>query len=83
MEYKNYKFEIDSDELIPPLMGGKMGEYHFAAKPIYMRSPEGKILWRGFHESRVSESWGWDKQEAENKAIEAAKKWIDDKEGVF
>lgn len=72
MEYKNYKFEIDSEELIPPI-----GDLHFAAKPTYMRSPKGKMLWRGFHQALSGASWGWDKKDAEEKAIEITKKWID------
>ena len=76
MEYKNYTFEIDMDDLVPPIPG-TIDEFRFVAKPIYMRSPEGKLLWRDFGDIGIGETYGYTKKDAEEKVIEKTKKWID------
>lgn len=79
MTYKNYQFDFEFEELIPPLPGGLQGEYHFAAKIIYLRSPHGKLLWK--HGGELGEYWGYTKKDAEDNATTAIKKWIDEKIG--
>lgn len=78
MNYKDYTFQVDTEKLYPPLPGGKSGEYHFAAKVIYMWSPNGEILWK--YGSPIPEKYGRNEAEAEDNAFEAAKKWIDSQE---
>ncbi len=75
MEYKNYTFEILIDDIIPPIPGTK-NEFRFAAKTIYMRSPERKILWK-YDSTAIGETWGHTKKDAEQRIIENTKKWID------
>ena len=75
MLYKGFEFDFEFGELIPPLPGGSQGEYHFAAKISYMRSPAGKLLWKT--NGPLSESWGYSKIEAQEKATQIAQKWID------
>jgi hypothetical protein len=75
MTDKSFSYEIKIKKLFRPIGG----EYRYAAKVVYMRSPDGKILWKEY--GLIGEVLGRDKDEADGRARKAAAAWINQQEG--
>lgn len=72
-EYKGYEFYIMTEKIDP--LPGPEEDYHFAAKPVFKKTPNGKPI--KANSGELGEVWGTTRKDAENTAIESVKKWID------